>query len=127
MIFSFSLINYSFFVIRLSYSDGDKVTVSTTHKKKQVLPAYKKGELTCRFEGVPVSIIWQKVGLRTLPDRMVPRMGRLDILDVGVHDSGMYKCMAYDGFGTAEAKINVTVKGKLEVTAKCFVKHLSGK
>lgn len=99
-------------------SNGDKVTVSTTHKKKQVLPAYKKGELTCRFEGVPVSIIWQKVGLRTLPDRMVPRMGRLDILDVGVHDSGMYKCMAYDGFGTAEAEINVTVKGPSSIEKK---------
>ena len=91
--------------------DGAKVKVSAAHKKKQILPAYKQGELICRFEGDPVSITWQKVGLRTLPNRMVPRMGRLDILNVDMHDSGMYKCMAYDGFSTAEAEINVTVDG----------------
>lgn len=43
---------------------------------------------------------------------MIPRMDKLDILDVDMRDSGMYKCMAYDGFSTAEAEINVTVNGK---------------
>ena len=88
--------------------------VSAAHKKKQILSAYKQGELTCRFEGDPVSITWRKVGLRTLPNRMLPRMDKLNIVDVDMGDSGMYKCMAYDGFSTAEAEINVTVNGKYE-------------
>ena len=46
-------------------------------------------------------------------------MDRLDILDVDMHDSGMYKCMAYDGFTTAEAEINVTVDGECELWASC--------
>lgn len=95
-----------------SFSDGVKIEVSAAHKSKQILPAYKQGELICRFEGEPVSITWRKVGLRTLPNRMIPRMDKLDILDVDMRDSGMYKCMAYDGFSTAEAEINVTVNGK---------------
>lgn len=88
--------------------------VSAAHKKKQILPAYKQGELTCQFEGDPVSITWRKVGLRTLPNRMVPRMDKLNILGVDMRDSGTYKCMAYDGFSTAEAEINVTVNGEYE-------------
>lgn len=59
-----------------------------------------------------MSITWRKVGLRTLPNRMIPRMDKLDILDVDMRDSGMYKCKAYDGFSTAEAEINVTINGK---------------
>ena len=39
-------------------------------------------------------------------------MDNLDILDVDMRDSGMYKCKAYDGFTTAEAEINVTINGK---------------
>ena len=89
-----------------------KIEVSAAHKSKQILPAYKQGKLTCRFEGHPVSITWRKVGLRTLPNRMIPRMDKLDILDVDMRDSGMYKCKAYDGFSTAEAEINVTINGK---------------
>ena len=88
-----------------------KIEVSAAHRSKQILPAYEQGELTCRFEGHPVSITWRKVGLRTLPNRMIPRMDKLDILDVDMHDSGMYKCMAYDGFSSAEAEINVTING----------------
>lgn len=87
--------------------------MSAAHKSKQILPAYKQGELTCRFEGYPVSITWRKVGLGALPNRMIPRMDKLDILDVDMRDSGMYKCKAYDGFSTAEAEINVVVNGKI--------------
>ncbi|XP_068710293.1 uncharacterized protein [Montipora foliosa] len=86
-----------------------RVKVSAGHKKKQILPLYRQGELSCRFEGDPVSITWGKVGLRTLPDRMVPRMDKLDILNVDMSDSGLYKCMAYDGYSKAQAEINVTV------------------
>ncbi|KAJ7381087.1 hypothetical protein OS493_004685 [Desmophyllum pertusum] len=94
-----------------SQVDGVKVQVSAAHKSKQLLPAYKQGELTCRFEGDPVSITWKKVGLRTLPNRMIPRMDKLYILDVDMRDGGMYKCKAYDGFFSAEAEINVTING----------------
>lgn len=61
-----------------------------------------------------MSITWKKVGLRTLPNRMIPRMDKLDILDVDMRDGGMYKCKAYDGFFSAEAEINVTINGKTE-------------
>ena len=94
------------------FADDAKVKVSAGHKKKQILPLYRQGELSCRFEGDPVSITWEKVGLRTLPDRMVPRMDKLDILNVDMSDSGLYKCMAYDGYSKAQAEINVTVNGK---------------
>ena len=57
-------------------------------------------------------ITWKKVGLGALPNRMVPRRNKLDITDVDMRDSGMYKCKAYDGFFTAEADVNVTVNGK---------------
>ena len=95
--------------------DGVKIKVSAAHKSKQILPAYEQGELRCRFEGEPVSITWRKVGLRGLPNRMIPRKDKLDIQDVDMRDSGMYKCKAYDGFFTAEAEINVTINGKSEI------------
>jgi len=91
--------------------NGAKVKISAAHKRRQILLVRKQGKLTCQFEGDPVSITWEKVGLRSLPDRMVPRLNKLNILNVDMSDSGLYKCMAYDGFSKAEAEINVTVSG----------------
>ena len=95
-----------------NFADGAKVKISAAHKRMQILLVHKQGKLTCQFEGDPVSITWEKVGLRSLPDRMVPRLNKLDIVNVDMSDSGLYKCMAYDGFSKAEAEINVTVSGK---------------
>ena len=101
-----------YLVINYNFADGAKVKISAAHKRMQILPMRKQGKLTCQFEGDPVSITWEKVGLRTLPDRMVPRLNNLDILNVDMTDGGLYKCMAYDGFSKAQAEINVTVSGK---------------
>ncbi|PFX15746.1 Equistatin [Stylophora pistillata] len=98
--------------------DGVRLKVSAAHKSRQVLPAYKKGELRCRFEGEPVSITWKKVGLRGLPNRMIPRMDKLNIQDVDMRDGGMYKCQAYDGFLTAEAEISVIINGQTPTNNK---------
>lgn len=91
--------------------NGVRLKVSSAHKSRQVLPAYEKGELRCRFDGDPLSITWKKVGLRGLPNRMIPEMDKLNIQDVDMRDGGMYKCQAYDGFLTVEAEISVIVNG----------------
>lgn len=101
------------------WSDGVRLKVSAAHKSRQILPAYEKGELRCRFDGEPLSITWKKVGLRGLPNRMIPEMDKLNIQDVDMRDGGMYKCQAYDGFLTVEAEISVIVNGKSSLEKIC--------
>ena len=96
-----------------------RLKVSAAHKSRQILPAYEKGELRCRFDGEPLSITWKKVGLRGLPNRMIPEMDKLNIQDVDMRDGGMYKCQAYDGFLTVEAEISVIVNGKSSLEKIC--------
>lgn len=43
---------------------------------------------------------------------MIFCMDKLDILDVDMCDSGMYKCKVYDGFFIVEVEINVIINGK---------------
>jgi hypothetical protein len=90
----------------------DKVTISPSHIRNQVLTAGKPGKITCQFEGDPLQIIWDKVGLERLPpNRMLPQDNVLVINSVIPSDAGIYMCNGFDGLVAVTASVNVSVQG----------------
>ena len=71
--------------------------------------------LQCTAEGNPSpELSWEFKGkkISNSPKYRVTKPGRLQVFDVTIHDSGGYRCVATNSYGSTFGQVNVHAHGK---------------
>lgn len=87
-----------------------KVEVVTT---KRVIRSGEEVSLNCSMTTAPKSVVWVKDQRRIVPDHRIRRMSQthLKILVFQREDSGMYQCYVYNDWESAQAHVQLDLKG----------------
>lgn len=89
-----------------------RVEVVTT---KRVVRSGEEVSLNCSMTTAPKSVVWVKDQRRIVPDHRIRRMSQthLKILVFQREDSGIYQCYVYNDWESAQAHVQLDLKGKM--------------